>query len=108
MKAVLLAVAAGMVIGFVNLHSNKFGCSPNGEVVKTTITEQTKLLGFAAETDSMSIRLDAGTVITDSTQADSIMAPRPSRGLIHTVFKPLTVTVLAGGVLLWLYLQRGH
>jgi hypothetical protein len=55
--------------------------------------------------------LDSSKTQIDSSisRPDSTLNLRPeSHGVVHRLIEPLVITVVAGGLLLWLFLQRGH
>jgi hypothetical protein len=54
--------------------------------------------------DSSVTQSDSSVSHPDST----VSLPKVHHGILNRIIAPLALTVLAGGLLLWLYLQRGH
>jgi hypothetical protein len=59
---------------------------------------------FANQADTATATIDSVLVRPDST----ISVENDRHGILSRLIKPLALTVTIGGLLLWLYLQRGH
>lgn len=102
-------VVAGLILLLIS-HPNKFGCSLMKKVVETTASTSVDSMRIAQDF-SPGYKSDSSLTQKDSTTSrpDSILKVGQERhGILHRLIEPLVLTALAGGLLLLLFLQRGH